>query len=130
MKCLAAYRSVGLTIVVGLRDLVFFFQAEDGIRDIGVTGVQTCALPIYEHGDGEIAGLEDIEDPRHHNVQVRRKTLPLRVAVRLQVRPLVIEVEGQARDGQIGRASCRERVEIAAVGGSVKEKTETSERGG
>src|SRR3712207_6977843 len=30
----------------------FFFQAEDGIRDIGVTGVQTCALPIlalHEH---------------------------------------------------------------------------------
>src|SRR3712207_6738134 len=28
-------------------ELVFFFQAEDGIRDIGVTGVQTCALPIF-----------------------------------------------------------------------------------
>ena len=28
-------------------NLFFFFQAEDGIRDIGVTGVQTCALPIY-----------------------------------------------------------------------------------
>ena len=27
----------------------FFFQAEDGIRDIGVTGVQTCALPISCH---------------------------------------------------------------------------------
>src|SRR6266581_1813755 len=27
-------------------DLVFFFQAEDGIRDGRVTGVQTCALPI------------------------------------------------------------------------------------
>src|SRR3712207_7659623 len=26
----------------------FFFQAEDGIRDIGVTGVQTCALPILQ----------------------------------------------------------------------------------
>src|SRR3712207_7993873 len=26
--------------------LCVFFQAEDGIRDIGVTGVQTCALPI------------------------------------------------------------------------------------
>src|SRR5258707_3089889 len=26
--------------------MFFFFQAEDGIRDIGVTGVQTCALPI------------------------------------------------------------------------------------
>ena len=25
----------------------FFFQAEDGIRDRDVTGVQTCALPIY-----------------------------------------------------------------------------------
>src|SRR3712207_8286289 len=30
---------------------VFFFQAEDGIRDIGVTGVQTCALPIYDVED-------------------------------------------------------------------------------
>src|SRR5690606_39476429 len=26
---------------------VFFFQAEDGIRDFHVTGVQTCALPIF-----------------------------------------------------------------------------------
>src|SRR3712207_8318828 len=26
--------------------MILFFQAEDGIRDIGVTGVQTCALPI------------------------------------------------------------------------------------
>src|SRR3712207_7440194 len=28
-------------------NFIFFFQAEDGIRDIGVTGVQTCALPIF-----------------------------------------------------------------------------------
>src|SRR6266478_5018825 len=28
----------------------FFFQAEDGIRDLTVTGVQTCALPIYQQG--------------------------------------------------------------------------------
>ena len=28
-------------------NFVFFFQAEDGIRDHCVTGVQTCALPIY-----------------------------------------------------------------------------------
>src|SRR2546422_5062691 len=27
--------------------VVFFFQAEDGIRDVAVTGVQTCALPIF-----------------------------------------------------------------------------------
>src|SRR5262249_56456974 len=47
-------------------NLCFFFQAEDGIRDWSVTGVQTCALPIFaEHrprrvldvgwGDGEFA---------------------------------------------------------------------------
>src|SRR3989440_5214846 len=29
----------------------FFFQAEDGIRDLIVTGVQTCALPIYSKLD-------------------------------------------------------------------------------
>ena len=29
----------------------FFFQAEDGIRDDLVTGVQTCALPIYKKHD-------------------------------------------------------------------------------
>src|SRR5206468_4740166 len=37
----------------------FFFQAEDGIRDLIVTGVQTCALPIYlRRGDavGDPAG--------------------------------------------------------------------------
>src|SRR3712207_7732207 len=34
-------------------DTIFFFQAEDGIRDIGVTGVQTCALPIlFVYGFG------------------------------------------------------------------------------
>src|SRR5256884_8651055 len=35
----------------------FFFQAEDGIRDVAVTGVQTCALPISEHpGEDWILG--------------------------------------------------------------------------
>src|ERR1039457_7361967 len=33
--------------VIMLVFLFFFFQAEDGIRDYKVTGVQTCALPIY-----------------------------------------------------------------------------------
>src|SRR2546430_11574602 len=32
----------------GVRCLFFFFQAEDGIRDLTVTGVQTCALPISD----------------------------------------------------------------------------------
>src|SRR5256886_9530451 len=41
-------------VLIGYRALVvvmcafFFFQAEDGIRDLTVTGVQTCALPIFK----------------------------------------------------------------------------------
>src|SRR5256884_6659206 len=31
----------------------FFFQAEDGIRDVAVTGVQTCALPIFHEYHGK-----------------------------------------------------------------------------
>src|SRR3712207_9004055 len=33
--------------LINMMLIFFFFQAEDGIRDIGVTGVQTCALPIF-----------------------------------------------------------------------------------
>src|SRR5947209_16550524 len=39
--------------------LFFFFQAEDGIRDIGVTGVQTCALPICAGNDVVLTAVED-----------------------------------------------------------------------
>src|SRR2546422_3736202 len=38
----------------------FFFQAEDGIRDVAVTGVQTCALPIYDLREGPL------DLPRRH----------------------------------------------------------------
>src|SRR5256885_12574223 len=44
------YRLVKLR--TGVRSL-FFFQAEDGIRDYKVTGVQTCALPIFELSTAE-----------------------------------------------------------------------------
>src|SRR2546422_3873465 len=36
--------------------MFFFFQAEDGIRDVAVTGVQTCALPICRPRKGTHAG--------------------------------------------------------------------------
>src|SRR5262249_56634812 len=50
---------VGVSVSVvclSLLGLFFFFQAEDGIRDWSVTGVQTCALPIltYGHLIGEV----------------------------------------------------------------------------
>src|SRR2546429_5336894 len=49
--------------------VLFFFQAEDGIRDVAVTGVQTCALPIsgfafgLEVGD-RIIGVNDFKAER------------------------------------------------------------------
>src|SRR6266853_2631033 len=54
-------------------DFFFFFQAEDGIRDLTVTGVQTCALPISERGeveeadplaDGPVLGADAVEARR------------------------------------------------------------------
>src|SRR3712207_7240856 len=45
--------------VVSYIGVLFFFQAEDGIRDIGVTGVQTCALPILG-GEAPPVAFEDV----------------------------------------------------------------------
>src|SRR5260370_32419391 len=93
-------------VCLEFRRLFFFFQAEDGIRDSSVTGVQTCALPI-----SRIAGNLRVDasqfDPRSPyydpksspdkprwltlDVQALRKTRTLQIA-------------------EIGRASCRERV--------------------
>src|SRR3712207_8038516 len=98
---------------------VFFFQAEDGIRDIGVTGVQTCALPI----SGE-PGLEPLENEPLEQLPVpSQRHAPLVVVVaaveRVAPRPRTTEpavlaldrsAEGAAPPVQIGRASCRERV--------------------
>src|SRR2546422_5431203 len=39
----------------------FFFQAEDGIRDVAVTGVQTCALPIFPQTLEELKSGKDQE---------------------------------------------------------------------
>src|SRR3989449_6848404 len=49
--------------------LFFFFQAEDGIRDVAVTGVQTCALPIY--GGTVRHGFDHHECRRDHDPCVR-----------------------------------------------------------
>src|SRR2546426_4815574 len=52
----------------GFLGLFFFFQAEDGIRDYKVTGVQTCALPIYDRlpdaGAAEQADLAALHERR------------------------------------------------------------------
>src|SRR5437016_6527021 len=49
-------RFLGIIELHGIE--VFFFQAEDGIRDWSVTGVQTCALPISRDPQGDRQKLE------------------------------------------------------------------------
>src|SRR5256885_12741937 len=48
MRCTLCghFLQVALTLILVVGYSIFFFQAEDGIRDYKVTGVQTCALPI------------------------------------------------------------------------------------
>src|SRR5438552_15479648 len=80
---------------------LFFFQAEDGIRDDLVTGVQTCALPICDVTYGEDAS------------QIRAGNAPQVMAILRNLGIAILKPGGYSkhRRSQIGRASCRERVE-------------------
>src|SRR5688500_20250380 len=86
----------------------FFFQAEDGIRAYKVTGVQTCALPIF--------GFE------HERPAARAAALQALIVTGagglalLAAGVLLVDVSGT----EIGRASCRERVWIAEGAGGVR----------
>src|SRR6266550_7308841 len=51
--------------------IFFFFQAEDGIRDVAVTGVQTCALPICTLAVGDPRGVLSLGAGRRHNQRTR-----------------------------------------------------------
>src|SRR5207244_6962437 len=106
----------------------FFFQAEDGIRDDLVTGVQTCALPIFvarpldardahRREERTFGALDDEMSCRRfdrtaHDVIERGLASKEHVAARDQ------------RDEQIGRASCRERVVRWEVDSTVRRMRE------
>src|SRR5437667_6042725 len=61
-----------LIVVMCFGFFFFFFQAEDGIRDRDVTGVQTCALPIYGL-DGSVCVCPRLRDvPRSAGIIGRR----------------------------------------------------------
>src|SRR5699024_11219364 len=97
----------------------FFFQAEDGIRDRNVTGVQTCALPICcayclnMHGaEARKAGV----DQQRIDVLAGWWEAPdLYTARERAALAFTEEVTNISEGGEIGRASCRERVEKTGV---------------
>src|SRR3712207_8999521 len=91
--------------------LYLFFQAEDGIRDIGVTGVQTCALPICDRGrvgPGEPLPRHAVAGERGLRRPARGRPVSHWPAERAALGAAC--VRAAFHPVQIGRASCRERV--------------------
>src|SRR5256886_5813124 len=86
----------------------FFFQAEDGIRDLTVTGVQTCALPIYRAPDAERHQQkeEDLLEPRDVAEDLARG----HAIAALLNQCCFYRARSACINSEIGRASCRERV--------------------
>src|SRR5690606_40237737 len=93
----------------------FFFQAEDGIRDFHVTGVQTCALPICSftscasfsicrlvRSGVRLLGLAVLAPTLSSDTPISATTTPTSSAA-------------QAGSIKIGRASCRERRAVDAT---------------
>src|SRR2546430_3617828 len=77
-----------------LSGLFFFFQAEDGIRDLTVTGVQTCALPICFHGSFRCRLGE----------QPRERRPPVRERVRARFPRAIRQPGDRGRDDAVERA--------------------------
>src|SRR5207245_6777394 len=94
--------------MIALSFLFFFFQAEDGIRDATVTGVQTCALPIYPGAGqaerppalGEVPVVADVHaDPADRGVEDR---------VAHVARPEVELLPERSEERRVGK-ECRSR---------------------
>src|SRR5439155_17217544 len=91
----------------------FFFQAEDGIRDGHVTGVQTCALPIFCLGNAQPSEF------RTEPLMGLRFATAFLHDGRAATVAQAIELHGGE---EIGRASCRERGWIGGGGGGLNKK--------
>src|SRR5256886_11894661 len=95
----------------GGRECEFFFQAEDGIRDLTVTGVQTCALPISRS-----LGWRRPRNPNATEITRAKITKACRWLSFTAISAIsanaaeTADVEDVMLCDQIGRASCRERV--------------------
>src|SRR5207248_5470326 len=106
---------------------IFFFQAEDGIRDRTVTGVQTCALPILERRSraapaASRAGAECAAPSRATLLVQRGYGAPATAKAFLRPELAGLTDALDWADMQIGRASCRERGAGSERAGEGKER--------
>src|SRR2546430_11700624 len=86
----------------------FFFQAEDGIRDLTVTGVQTCALPICER--------PVIVRTSKQNIAVRHQSRVGRYRRKLEPGRVEHGIANQQRKWSDGRIPAHQRSEERRVG--------------
>src|SRR5260221_7742108 len=90
--------------------LFFFFQAEDGIRDHCVTGVQTCALPISSHSSPSVARPSSATSDMMRKYSARCSGSLSRQRALHSGAFASGTPSAPPRASEIGRASCRERV--------------------
>src|SRR5256885_7991629 len=90
----------------------FFFQAEDGIRDYKVTGVQTCALPISTCGTGtsclSLAGGSGGNSFTIGNIVVDKITLTGNSGVNMVLNPSATFSVLRSEERRVGK-ECRSR---------------------
>src|SRR5699024_11368013 len=94
--------------------LFFFCQAEDGIRDRNVTGVQTCALPISLVNDARVAAIRDVMMESGGPVRTPEEF----TALKEQVKP---KVPGRVRQSVVALAPAL--VQYARVADELKKWT-------
>src|SRR3989441_12828475 len=83
----------------------FFFQAEDGIRDKLVTGVQTCALPILLVADGQWAAAEGVLREVIERAEADER--PLLQAEAMRDLSMVLRGTGRHADAQTAARTAR-----------------------
>src|SRR5699024_11220915 len=108
--------------------LFFFFQAEDGIRDRNVTGVQTCALPIFIAGSTDSAHRPGNAVAGQSTGELLRPELAAAIAMRHASSDVTAATEhGRSEERRVGkewragRGGARRRQKRAVDGRAVGE---------
>src|SRR5688572_33295391 len=86
-------------------DVYFFFQAEDGIRDLTVTGVQTCALPIYRGGTVHLAIREEAQEAV---VEVSDTGIGMTAELLRRIFEPFVQADTRSEERRVGK-ECRSR---------------------